>query len=441
MARDTAARYATAEALADDFRRYLLDRPIRARRAGVVERAWRWCRRNPMVATLLAAAVILATGMAVLSLLLWDKQQQTEAALVQADEQRQEAEKRRLVAESNFQRARVLLHNAPLRHQLELLSKAGTRQAQQATAKKALAHFHSLLTEPGLDPGDRLMTAQVHIELGDIHVEAGQRREAAQEYREAIALLRPLAAEFPKDAGFRDSLANCLRALAWQDSWWARDQAHLEEMVESYKEAIRLYEGLWEEFRDVFWYRWQLAGCCNMLGEVLRRFGRFDQAEGHLRRAVALTQQMADQFSEGTEQKFYLAKCHADLAWILAIHPDRRPHDAAEALEHARRAVELNPADHDWWHTLGVAHCRMGQWKEALAAIEKSRQLEKHTGPIDSFDRFFEAMAYAGLGDRVKARRCYDEGVQWMEKHLPDHADLRRFRAEAAKMLGITDSK
>ena len=47
-------------------------------------------------------------------------------------------------------------------------------------------------------------------------------------------------------------------------------------------------------------------------------------------------------------------------------------------------------------------------------------------------------MAHAGLGDRANARRCYDEAVQWMEAHLPNHPDLRRFRAEAAQILGIT---
>jgi hypothetical protein len=50
-------------------------------------------------------------------------------------------------------------------------------------------------------------------------------------------------------------------------------------------------------------------------------------------------------------------------------------------------------------------------------------------------------MAYSGLGARENARRCYDEGVQWMEKHQPKHADLRRFRAEAAEMLKIQEKK
>jgi serine/threonine protein kinase len=441
MARDPADRYQTAESLAEDLRSYLLDRPIHARRASLAERTWRWCRRNPLIAGLLAAAVVLAIGMAVLALLLWDKQQQTEAALRQADEQRQEAERRRLTAESNFERARVLLHNAPLKHQMEWLEKVGPKQSQQATMKKALALFQGLLAEPGLDPGNRLMTAQVHIELGNIYLVLEQHAESAQEYRRAIALLRPLAAEFPRDAGFRDSLAYCFRHLAWQVGRMAPDPAHLEEGEEAFGQAISLYEGLREEFRDVPWCRWQLADCWNELGVLRRRYGRFEHAETPLRRALALVRQLCDEFPEGQVQKGFLAKCHADLAWNLATRPDWRPHHAAEALDHAHQAVNLEPSHHDWWHTLGVAHCRAGHWREALEAIEKSRQLEKHSGPIDSFDRFFEAMAYAGLGDRGTARCCYDEAVQWMETHLPDHPDLRRFRAEAAQMLGITDKE
>jgi serine/threonine protein kinase/WD40 repeat protein len=59
LAKDPRDRYATAEALADDLRRFLADRPIGARRATAVEQAWRWCRRNPVVAGL-AAAVLLS---------------------------------------------------------------------------------------------------------------------------------------------------------------------------------------------------------------------------------------------------------------------------------------------------------------------------------------------------------------------------------------------
>jgi hypothetical protein len=39
--------------------RYLTDRPVLARRAGVSERRWRWCRRNSAAATLVASVCIM----------------------------------------------------------------------------------------------------------------------------------------------------------------------------------------------------------------------------------------------------------------------------------------------------------------------------------------------------------------------------------------------
>jgi WD40 repeat protein len=58
-ARDPAGRYATAAALAEDLRRFVEDRPIRARRVSAAEQLWRWCKRNPLAAGL--AAGLLAT--------------------------------------------------------------------------------------------------------------------------------------------------------------------------------------------------------------------------------------------------------------------------------------------------------------------------------------------------------------------------------------------
>ena len=49
-ARDPAGRYATAAALAEDLRRFVEDRPIRARRVSAAERLARWCRRNTVLA-------------------------------------------------------------------------------------------------------------------------------------------------------------------------------------------------------------------------------------------------------------------------------------------------------------------------------------------------------------------------------------------------------
>src|SRR5262249_22764942 len=62
--KDPARRYATADTMADDLRRFLADEPIRARQASAAERYWRWARRNPIIAVLggvLTAVLVVAT--------------------------------------------------------------------------------------------------------------------------------------------------------------------------------------------------------------------------------------------------------------------------------------------------------------------------------------------------------------------------------------------
>ncbi|MGE5213582.1 MAG: protein kinase domain-containing protein, partial [Nitrospirota bacterium] len=55
LAKEPAARYHSAAALADDLDRWLEGRTILARPSMPIERAWRWTKRNPIVAALSAA--------------------------------------------------------------------------------------------------------------------------------------------------------------------------------------------------------------------------------------------------------------------------------------------------------------------------------------------------------------------------------------------------
>jgi WD40 repeat protein/predicted Ser/Thr protein kinase len=72
LQKDPPRRYASAAGLADDLLHFLKDEPIQARPVSSAERLQRWCRRNPVVASLLATVaallVMIAAGATIAAL-------------------------------------------------------------------------------------------------------------------------------------------------------------------------------------------------------------------------------------------------------------------------------------------------------------------------------------------------------------------------------------
>src|SRR5262249_19947654 len=65
LAKDPGERYATAQELADELRRWLDDRPTLARPPGLLQRLRKWSRRHrALVAGLGACLLLLAAGLA-----------------------------------------------------------------------------------------------------------------------------------------------------------------------------------------------------------------------------------------------------------------------------------------------------------------------------------------------------------------------------------------
>jgi formylglycine-generating enzyme required for sulfatase activity len=97
IARDPDRRYQTAEDLAEDLRRFAADEPIRARRATLAERAWRWCRHNPALASLTTLVALLLTVLAIgSSLSAWSLQEERERVLDERRRADQAEHQRRL---------------------------------------------------------------------------------------------------------------------------------------------------------------------------------------------------------------------------------------------------------------------------------------------------------------------------------------------------------
>lgn len=65
--KEPSRRYASATEMADDLQRWLHHKPIIARPVSTMEKTWRWCRRNPRMATLIALVAFALTSTVVVS--------------------------------------------------------------------------------------------------------------------------------------------------------------------------------------------------------------------------------------------------------------------------------------------------------------------------------------------------------------------------------------
>jgi tetratricopeptide (TPR) repeat protein len=129
------------------------------------------------------------------------------------------------------------------------------------------------------------------------------------------------------------------------------------------------------------------------------------------------------------------------LAWFLTTASDASLRNPSRAVELAARAAELAPTEPDYRGTLGTARYRSGDWKGAVADLEKAVGLRNPDNPNNARDGFFLAMAHWQLGEKEEARSWFDKSVRWMAGGLQDNAELKRFRAEAAQLLGIEPMK
>jgi eukaryotic-like serine/threonine-protein kinase len=142
LAKEPHKRYASARALADDLARFRAGKPIQARPIHILERGWRWCRRNPVPAVLLACVALLLVVIAAgTSLDAWRLERERDRAVAhqraaeQAEEQAKEQLWNALLSQAranrwssragrNFDSLDVLKRAAALRPSVELRNEA-----------------------------------------------------------------------------------------------------------------------------------------------------------------------------------------------------------------------------------------------------------------------------------------------------------------------------
>ncbi len=100
----------------------------------------------------------------------------------------------------------------------------------------------------------------------------------------------------------------------------------------------------------------------------------------------------------------------------------------------ARRAVQLDEKEANYWNTLGVALYRDGQYSEAVEALDHS--LQSGDDAAAGFDLIFLALCHSRLGNTTVANDYYIRAEAWLQQHQSRlsplwQEELNTFIAEA----------
>ncbi len=347
----------------------------------------------------------------------------------------------------------------------ELLNSAGEREQSLQFLQDAQAVLDELVREYPTVAQYRADLADVIDVLRNTLAALGHQQEAEDACRRRFVLLDHLASELPTIPVYRYELLDSLMQMAR-----LLEKRPGQEAEQHLRRAAAIGEKLVADAPRVNYYQSRLVTVYYALARLLGRKGRLAEAESAYDRAIKLGDKLVAQFPDAparndviraylefaelqlarsrpdAAKEFYAKALQLDpakptllneLAWRLATSPVEQFRDPTWAVEYARKAVELAPQDGNNWNTLGVAFYSAGEWKSAIESLEKSTQLRKGG---DSWDFLFLAMAHWQLGHKDEARKRYDQAADWMKKNPSQYAELLRFRAEAAGILGIENT-
>ncbi|MFO0892678.1 MAG: serine/threonine-protein kinase [Isosphaeraceae bacterium] len=243
IAREPSDRYGSARELADDLERFLEDRPIHARRVGLVERAWRWSHRNRAVAgaaaTVVASLAMVAAMASVGYYRTREANRQIGEALVGESIQRETAEVQTRKAEAlseltlaalddifeEFIPSQVTGNSGPLGG-VSLEGEPGVTVPPVLSPKIAgllermLGVYERIAAEDGGDIRVRRKVADANRRVGDIRLRLGHFDQAEAAYRRSVGVYRSLGEDSPGDAGLDLETAKVLNRLGNLD-WLA----------------------------------------------------------------------------------------------------------------------------------------------------------------------------------------------------------------------------
>ena len=321
LEKDRTRRYETANGLAADIQRHLVNEPIVARppsAAYKLQKAW---QRDKLAFTAGAVvAVTLVAGIIGTTLALIEADRQRDLV----DGQRRELTERNRALQAAHERERLL--NERARQAIEsvlsdtaieqLAREKELRPEQKDFLDKMIQYYAESTREAAATEEEQSRRARAYHRMGRLNQILGRSQDSENAYRRAVALGQQLAADFPNQPQFRLELALSHNSLGAVLRGANRRPTEAES---AYVEALAILKQLAADFPTERGYRQGLAGIHNNLGNLLFDTGRQAEAESAYAEAMAIRKQLVAEFPADPDPtvRRALAQSHNNLGWSL----------------------------------------------------------------------------------------------------------------------------
>ena len=421
-------RYRGAGQLADDLRRYLQGRPVKARPDTVGYRTRKFLQRNKLAAT--AAALLLLTLL---------------GGVIATRHETLVAQAERAKAERRFNEVRKIANSFIFEVHNSIAELPGALAARQLITRRAVEYLDGLADEAGADLSlkGELATAYRHIGLLTFKI-----RDAIASHKKAVALDESLVAAVPKNVAFRKELS-----AAYDDlSDVMKIAGHSSDAIRYAGKALTVMQALVREAPNDRSLRAGLAGAHAAVAVTLLDAGDAKKALEQELRALDIYDTLVAQDDGDREALRARGSIYGRMSEIYHLLGD-----VPSALEFSRRQLNVAEQNHSaepesarlrrdlWSAHLNVARelAATGDAAGARRSFDGATELMEQLSAADPGDEghrrwlavtYFRAGAFLQAEQPDEALRRYEKGIALSEKIAADDPDRAEVRSDLAEM-------
>ncbi|TWT91965.1 serine/threonine-protein kinase [Stieleria varia] len=361
-------RYASADELAQDLERFLTGRPILAQPIGLLERSWRWIKRNPVLsawATTAALSAFITMGVITYAYL--------------------ESRSQQARYEAMYQEARGAIDSFYTDFSDDpLFNQPGMLPTRRKYLSQALRYYQRLLAQRESDGLSVLDVADTRTRIGTLLGELGDSADAIRMLRQAEQDLRRFTpAEKNSSSGlsiqgdlFNSLGRNLLAAGNNQEALEAFQQAEdFRQRVVDQEKVAGVHKNDWEsnDWESNDWEaRRSLANAIMNVGTALRVLGRMADATQQQTRAQNLRTELLKDFPNVFEIRRDWAKGEFNLGVLLSRQNQTAGGRHLQvALETFEQLIAQRPSDLDLRQTQ-IECLRQQAWQVTSSVADEN---------------------------------------------------------------------